>query len=625
MSLPNFIANPDPLIYLSDNWIALDLETTNINKGDAVDERNSIVYGYWVDSSGNQGDIDSTHSLNSIRDRLYKADFVIAHGAKFELKWSLREGIDISRILIYDTLLGEYVIAGNRKFALDLDSTSVRYGGEGKASLVTHLIHSGVCPSTIPSSILQFYCKQDVREAIRVFQKQRTVLHESGLLPVFFLRCITTPVLADIESNGLFLDKEVVREIYRTSLEEYSKIIMELNKITGGINMASPQQVARFLYTDLGFKELTDKKGSPIRGKPNKSFPEGQPLTDEDTVAALHATTAEQRRFREFKTKESKLRKKITAYMERYMYACGLDFNPLSEKEKEFSSIRGSCMIHGTLNQSISQTHRLTSSNPNLQNIDRKLKRAITARRKGWKIRSADYKTLEFTVGGILSQDPQIKKDIETSYDIHSYTASIVFKDEWIEAGATKKTTDGDRIRTNSKPHTFKPMYGGQSGSDAERAYYKAFREKYRVLNKTQKDWVYEVLKNKKLRTVTGLIFYWPDTKMTSSGYITNSNNIFDYPVQMFATADIAPTGVCLLWHCMKAEGMKSFLINEVHDSMVAEECPEESEKLGNLIEFCLSKYVVEFLKTVIGFEINYPINIEQKSCSHWDYDGEKS
>src|SRR3989304_2395338 len=147
--LPKFIQNPNPLIYISNNYLVLDIETTNFSKGDANDERNSFVYGYYHSPTLGEGSIYSGEELKEIEPLLQKADFIVCQGGKFELKWFKRCGINISRILLYDTLLGEYVIAGNRKFALDLHSISKRYGGEGKAILVSKLIDGGVCPSII--------------------------------------------------------------------------------------------------------------------------------------------------------------------------------------------------------------------------------------------------------------------------------------------------------------------------------------------------------------------------------------------------------------------------------------------------------------------------------------------
>ena len=611
MELPRFIATPDPKIYLSNKWVALDIETTNKNKGDATDGNNSFVYGYFTSSFCGSGDFNVEDDIKSFTDKLYEADFVVLQGGKFELKWFKRFGIDISRILIYDTLLGEFVIAGNRKFALDLDSISKRYGGDGKASLVSKLIHSGVCPSTLPRSLVVSYCRQDVRETVRVFKQQRHVLHKSGLLPVFFLRCITTPVLADIESNGIFLDKDSVLSIYNKTGGEYVEVSQKLHAITGGINMASPRQVAGYLYGTLGFKEITDRQGNPIRGKANKAYPSGQPLTDEPTLAKLVAKTKEQKEFLKYKSEESKLRKKITSYLERYMYVCGHQFQSLSDKVRVYGDVPGSCVLHGKLNQSIAQTHRLTSSDPNLQNIDRELKRVVKSRYDKWRIRNADYKTLEFTVAGILSNDSQIRADLENKEDIHSFTSLTL-----TEAG--QKTN-----RQDAKKSTFKPLYGGTSGTEAEKEYYMAFREKYSQAYNMQMGWVYEVLRNKKLRIASGLIFYFPDTQMQASGYITNTSNIFNYPVQSFATADIAPTAACLLWHHMKVMELKSFLINEVHDSVLIEESPDESEIVGNLVEKILSNSIKAFLLQVIGYDINFPLTVEQTSDSHWGFDEE--
>lgn len=595
ITLPSFIQNPDPNIYLSDNYLVVDIETTNNKKGDAVDGQNRVVYGYCVGSDGSTISLcEDPRGTEKLIKKLEEVDFVIFHGGKFELKWFFRWGIEINKFLIYDTLLGEYVLAGNRKWALDLDSVAKRYGGRGKASLISTMMEAGICPSEMPYELLKDYCKQDVYETLNIFFKQRQILKEKGLLPVLFLRCITTPVLANIEMNGIFLDKEMVQKVHKEFIDRYNEVRVILDEITGGINMASPTQVAQFMYSKLGLEELKDKQGNPIRNKPSKQFPHGIPLTDEHTIAVLKPKTALQRKFIELKKEESKLRKKITSYSERFVEAC-----------KNSGSI-----MYGKLNQSISQTHRLTSTDPNLQNIDRKLKKVITARHPGWKIRSADYKTLEMTTAGQIAQDPQVLLDLKNRHDFHIFTARELL-------GKQEITHDE---RQDAKPDTFGPLYNKQNGTKEQKRYYEAFRKRYQKTYETQQGWVTEVLKTKQLRTVTGLIFYWPDTEYVAGGYIRNSTNIFNYPIQMFATADIAPTGVCLLWHYMKALGLKSFIINEVHDSVVIEENPEDAGLMGNLVEKALSKDIVEFLEKVLNYKINFPLEVEQKLSTHWDW-----
>jgi DNA polymerase-1 len=602
--LPEFIRNPNTERFLTDDYLVADLETTNLDTGDAVNPNNRIVYGYVYSSKYGNFDIHSELDLLKLEDLFYEVDLVVAQGAKFELKWAKRVGIRINRFLPYDTMLGDYVRAGNRKWRLDLGSISRRYGGRGKASFVSNLIDAGVCPSEIPPKALKAYCRQDVKETLSIFLKQREILKKEGLLAPMYLRCITTPVLADIELRGIHLDKQMVEKVHNEYSTRYNEISRELEQITGGINMASSQQVAKFLYEDLKFEEVKDRKGKPIRNKGNKKTPEGTRKTDEDTINLLKPKTEGQKKFLKLKLEESKLRKKITSYTSNFLEACE----------------KNNCMVHGSLNQAVSGTHRLTSSAPNLQNVDIQLKKCVDTREEGYGIRNADYKGLEMVGAGLLAQDKQCLIDIQTKHDFHSYTASIIDPKGWEKAGRSKSTPLGEAIRRNSKKHTFKPLFNGRSGTKQEQAYYAEFRKRYPDISKMQEGWVVEVLRDKSLTTVTGLKFYWPDCRMKGDGYVTRSTEIYNYPIQNISTAEIAPTGVCILWHYLNAAGLKSFIINEVHDSVLIEEYLKESELLEPLVVQAMTQDVVWFFDKLIGFSINFPLEIEQDISSHWGH-----
>lgn len=588
--LPKFITNPNPEIYLTGSYLVLDFETNNNNKGDARDVRNSIVTGVYYSSLCGWQEYTSPEELQK---EIERVDFVVAQGAKFEIKWLIRLGLPVHNYLFYDTLLGDYVIAGNRNWDLDLDSIAARYGIESKHSAVSKMIKGGVCPSEIPFGLLRSYCQKDVEITKKVFELQKWVLKRNGLLPVFFLRCLSTPVIADIEMVGMGVDVDLVIKKHCEFSEQHWETKEAIKELSGGIVPSGAVQKAHFLYEALKFEELRDKRKRPIRGRPHKQFPEGIPRTDEATILALKTKTPKQKEYIRLCLIETELKKKINTYTLKFLQAGDV--------------------LYGTINQTISQTHRLTSSNPNLQNIDRTLKKLIKSRYKGWKIRSADFKQLEFRAAAQLAQDKQALDDILNNADIHAYTAKVL-----TEAGQPTS-------RQEAKASTFKPLYGGSSGTEAEKRYYEAFKKKYSAIEDMQKGWTQEVLNKKQLRTVSGLIFYWPDTEYTSSGYLHNTSKIYNYPVQMFATADIAPTSTCLLWHHIKAMKLESFIINEVHDSVLLEENPKESEILENLLEFCLSKYITEFLEKVINYKINYPLEIEQKSCTNWDWNNEES
>ena len=190
-------------------------------------------------------------------------------------------------------------------------------------------------------------------------------------------------------------------------------------------------------------------------------------------------------------------------------------------------------------------------------------------------------------------------KDILNKVDIHSFTASII--------GCS---------RQDAKPHTFKPLYGGSGGTPKEREYYAAFADKYNQIATTQRTWTHKVLNKKQLTTEYGLIFYWPQCRMTSSGYITFTTNIYNYPVQGFATAEIIPIALVCAWHRMS--NMKSFLVNTVHDSIIAELHPDEVDTWHTIAKQCLIKDCYRILEKLYGVSLTVPLGAGVMVGSHW-------
>lgn len=161
------------------------------------------------------------------------------------------------------------------------------------------------------------------------------------------------------------------------------------------------------------------------------------------------------------------------------------------------------------------------------------------------------------------------------------------------------------------------------SGTAEERAYYRFFQEKYNGIYKTQEQWSYIVLRDKMLTTEWGLKFYWPDTKLEvnakgGKGYIKNRTSIFNYPVQSFATAEIIPIALVYTWHYFKALGLKGFLVNTVHDSVIAEIPPEEEEIFREICEYCFTSLVFNFLNHVYAVRFTVPLGTETKVGTHW-------
>lgn len=613
-SIPTWLANPDPNVYLSDNYVTLDFETTNIEKGSPLVEANNIVLACWDGGGGMDNQWGTELDMRRLVEACNNAAFLVAHNAKFELGWLARCGYDIGSRPVYCTMVGEWVLSGNRRWPLNLDACLERRGMESKDDTVSSLIKAGVCPSDIPRSLLYKYGAQDVVLTHALFLSQMREMRETKLLPVVYTRCIAIAPLADIETNGLCLDNEEVEKEYDTTMREYAEVLEELDTITGGINTRSPPQVATFVYGELGFSEKCDRQGKPIRNGATKQFPDGQPKTDEATLLSLTATSDEQVRFIKLKKRIAGLSSALDKNLSMFVGAC---------REKD-------SLIYAELIQGRTVTHRLASAGRRtyyemfdafkgcqFQNLPRKYKRLFRARRTNWLMGEVDYTSLEFGTAGHVGNEPLIGKEIREGFDVHSYTQSVISK-------AGKFIT-----RTEAKAHTFKPLYGGQSGTRAEKAYYTDFAEKYSNLHDTQMGWCSTVGETKVLETEWGMRFYWPDARWQDSKWggkarLNVMTNVFNTAIQSFATADIVPIGLTHMWH--RTRDHRMFLVNTVHDSIEAEFPPEERELFLELSQQSMLKDVYKYLLEVYNIQYSVDLGLGCTIGTNWGVlpDGEE-
>lgn len=602
-NLPSFVEHPDPSVYHSKNYVVLDFETTNIENGSALNWDNRLLLACWKTKHSTYGKWGGELDMGLLVAACNQADFIVAHNAKFELQWLERCGFDIGSKPVYCTYAAEWVIAGNRKWRLGLDECLARRGLPQKDSTVSSLIKQKVCPSDIPKSLLVKYCKRDVLLTDELFKRQMREMEGTRLLPVVYTRCLVIPALADIEKSGLHLDPERVDAEYHRVLAEYTQVLDELKDMTGPeFNPKSVPQLAHFIYTELGFKEKTDRQGRPIRNKPTKQFPEGMPKTDEATLLSLGAKTKEQKRFLSLRKRQAKL-------------AAALD--------KNLSMFHGACrehggMIYGELVQGRTVTHRLASAGRRtyyrtfdsykgcqFQNLPRTYKKLFSPHQEGWLFGEADGMQIEFRVAGHLGREPIIYKELEEDYDVHSFTQQVIS-----EKGGV------DISRTQAKKHTFKPLYGGQSGTPAERAYYAAWAEKYPHLKETQDNWCIEVAATKQLETEWGMRFYWPNAHYTGDDYLNVKTHVYNTPVQSFATAEIIPIGLAYFWHRTRSAQMR--LVNTVHDSVEAVFPPEERELFEQVAVQSLTHDVYRYLDRVYNVQLQVRLGVGMVIGKHW-------
>lgn len=632
--LPEFLTNPKPWTYLGNNYVVVDfeVETNHGDYGAPVHRSNQLLLACWKLGSGHPRYEEYPEVLlhtwgnelgqGELLEDIAEADFIVAHRAKYELGWLRRCGLDLRKVLVFDTSLGEYVLLGNLKagsselgmapMSTSLDMCCRRRGLPVKDPVVDVLIKNGVNPADIYPQWLQDRCQQDVWTTEMVFLDQRRTLSERDLLPVLYTRCLLTPVLADVEFEGMALDAEAVATEYAEASARMAVLSERMDALTGGINWRSPQQVAEFVYGKLGFDELK-KNGEPIR------TPGGLPKADNKTLDKLKATTDEQREFLALRKDLGKVSSLLSKNLEFFQGVC-----------KQYGEV-----FFAEIHQDKTATHRLSSvgiplmigekeRSAQFQNTPRTLKRLFRAKRKGWLMAEPDGSQLECKTAGFLSQDPQMIADIlNPDYDFHVFTAMHLFNKTEEEVKQNVKDCKAgkkDSWRQLAKPDTFKPLYGGSKGTPAQERYYAAFRARYPVLAAAQASWAAEAVKDKQYVTPWGLIYYFPTAKLSKSGYANVTTSVYNYPIQALATAEIIPIALVYLWHRIGSGPLKDkcFIVNTVHDSAPCEVHPDVKDEFIETAKQCFTHDVFNYLETVYGMDFNVPLGVGLKIGERW-------
>tara|TARA_R110002012_G_scaffold223771_3_gene395742 strand:+ start:323 stop:1306 length:984 start_codon:yes stop_codon:yes gene_type:complete len=260
--------------------------------------------------------------------------------------------------------------------------------------------------------------------------------------------------------------------------------------------------------------------------------------------------------------------------------------------------------IHPEFMQCVTATGRLSSRNPNFQNMPRgntfAIRKVVESRFEGGKILEGDYSQLEFRVAGFLAKDSQAYIDVEKGTDVHQYTANII--------GCS---------RQEAKAHTFKPLYGGVTGTDSQQRYYRAFKDKYEGVTTWHEQLQREAVQRRLITLPSGRQYAFPDARWTKWGTATNRTAICNYPVQGFATADLLPAALVRLERMMRIRNLNSVICNTVHDSIVLDVHPDEKDACIKLLEYAMLSLPTETVNRY-GIEYDMPVGIELKIGDNW-------
>lgn len=367
------------------------------------------------------------------------------------------------------------------------------------------------------------------------------------------------PVLARMEMNGVRLDTESLKRTSQVFSDEMAKIENKIYDLAGSpFNISSPRQVGEILFDRLKIVE---------KAKRTKT---GQYVTSEEVLQSLkgkHEIVELILDYRGYK-------KLLSTYID----ALPSLINPVTGH------------IHTSFNQAVTATGRLSSSNPNLQNIPIRDSNGKEVRKAfipddGCEFFSADYSQIELRIMAHLSQDPHMLEAFRSGYDIHAATAAKVFRK------SIEEITPDERRK--AKTANFGIIYGITTFGLAERMQVsrteaKELIDEYFLTYSKVREYMDKSIETARTKGYTETLFgrrcYLPDINSNNSvvrGYA--ERNAINAPIQGTA-ADIIKIAMVHIDRRMQSEKLRSKMILQVHDELNFSVFPDEKEHLSKLV-----------------------------------------
>ena len=410
-----------------------------------------------------------------------------------------------------------------------------------------------------PTLVYEYAC-EDADITLQLKNKLEPELKKHDCEDLFYnIEMPLMPVLAEMEMNGVCLDTNSLAETSKQFTARMNEIEQRIYELAGEqFNIASPKQVGEILFDKLKIVEKAKKTKT------------GQYVTSEEVLQQLknkHEIVADILEHRG-------LKKLIGTYID----ALPKLINPRTGH------------IHTSFNQTITATGRLSSSDPNLQNIpirgeDGKEIRKAFIPEPGSLFFSADYSQIELRVMAHLSQDPNMIEVFREGKDLHAATAANIYKKPIEEV-----TRDE---RTKSKRANFGIIYGITVFGLAERldisrdeakmlidGYFTTFPKVHDYMEKSKE----VARKQGYVTTLFGRRRYLPDINSVNSvvrGFA--ERNAINAPIQGTA-ADIIKVAMIHIYERFKKEGIRSKMILQVHDELNFSVYPDEKEKVERIV-----------------------------------------
>ena len=510
----------------------------------------------------------------------------IGHNLKFDLSILAEQGIDVAGEC-YDTMLAHALIDPEQRHNLDtlsedfLQYTTIRF-----SELVPEVKKGQpIDYSSVKPQALADYAIEDADVTLQLWELFKAKLEESGQAKVFYeIETPLLPVLVAMEREGILMNEATLVDTGK-SLEGHIETLRESINAAAGreFNLNSPKQLGEILFDELKLVE-----------KPKKTKT-GQYATNEQVLSSLapkHPIVANILEYRQ-----------LTKLKSTYIDALPHSIDPVSGR------------VHTNYGQVQTSTGRLSSNDPNLQNIPvrsvqgREIRKAFIAR-PGWKLLSADYSQIELRILAALTEDAGLLNAFREGRDIHAATAAKIFEVELDEVTREQRST--------AKMVNFGIPYGISAFGLAQRLGTVSRTEAQEIINNYFAQFpgipgymlrMQESAKAKGyVETITGRRRYLQDIN-SRNGTIRAAaeRNAINMPIQGTA-ADMIKIAMVNVQNALVEQGLNTRMLLQVHDELIFDLDPSE--------EVAVRALVTEGMKKAL--DLKCPIEIDIGLGDNW-------
>jgi DNA polymerase-1 len=508
----------------------------------------------------------------------------IGQNLKYDISMLAQYGISVKGKM-FDTMLAHYLLEPEQRHNMD-------YLAEVYLNYITipieDLIGKGRQQKTmreVPIELTKEYAAEDADITLQLYEKLLPLLKENGVEKLFYeIEMPLVPVLSRMEANGVKIDTQNLQQISDEFGGEIRKIEEEIYTLAGTpFNIASPKQLGEVLFEKLKIDEKAKKTKT------------GQYATGEEVLQKLlhkHPIIQKILDYRSF-----------TKLKSTYLDALPALVNPKDG------------LIHTSYNQAVTATGRLSSNNPNLQNIPvrtaqgREIRRAFVPRSPQYTLLAADYSQIELRIIAHLSQDPAMVADFNLGHDIHAATAAKVFHVPMNEV--TKEQ------RSRAKAVNFGIIYGMSAFGLAERMelsrseaadIIKKYFEEYAGIKEYMNRSIALARERGYAETILGRRRYLRDINGANSvvrGFA--ERNAINAPIQG-SSADMIKIAMIGIHKEMQRLKMQSKMMLQVHDELVFDAHLDELDALKAIVND----------KMVNALPLSVPVVVEMNTGNNW-------